>query len=497
MRRYMYSKILISVLLLNFTLLTASYAQQGYNINVNIDGFKNDTLLLGYQYADKQYIKDTVIRAADGFTFKGDEKLDCGMYLFILPPENKYFQVLIDDNDQEFKLTTSEENPIQSAKIEGSDENEMFYSYLNYISEQSPKAQQFNLEIKEAKEANKKTDGLQEKLDKLNSGVDKYQLNLIDKYPESLTARIVKASREIKLPDFDMSTDEGKRARFKYLQEHWLDNIDLSDPCLIRTSLLNNKVMTYLEKLTPQVPDSIIQSVDVIIEKASGNEETKRNWLSTLLNKYANSKVIGMDAVYVHLIFNYYAKGDTPWVDEEKLQEMIENATKTEPLLIGKIAPEIALPTLDIEATLKAMEIEENEQKKFVIGDKISLHGLDSPFKVLFIWAPDCGHCKKSMPKMVEFYDKFEDRGVKMYAICHQNYKKTPDCAEFITERPGMLKWLNVTDPYFRSKYQTIYNVKSTPQIYILDENNEILIKRIGADQISEVMEELIIRSKK
>jgi len=192
----------------------------------------------------------------------------------------------------------------------------------------------------------------------------------------------VKASREIEVPEFDMKTDDGKRARYRYLQEHWLDNTDLSDPCLIRTSLINKKVMTYLEKLTPQIPDSIIQSVDVIIEKASGSEETKRNWLSTLLNKYANSKVIGMDAVYVHLIFNYYAKGDTK-----------------------------------------------------------------------------------------------------------------PDCAEFITERPGMLKWINVTDPYFRSRYQTIYNVKSTPQIYILDDKNEILIKRIGADQIGEVMEELMIRS--
>jgi len=477
-------------------MFSASFAQEGYDINVNIAGFENDTLLLGYQYADKQYIKDTVLRSDDGFTFKGDEMLDCGMYILVLPPENKYFQLLIDDSDQEFMITTSEENPIQDVKIEGSEENNRFYKYLQYIGEQSPKAQQLSQEIKEAKEASKKTNDLQAKLDKLNGSVDKYQLDLIEKHPNSLTARIVKASREIKLPEFDLNTDEGKLARYRYLQQHWLDNTDLSDPCLIRTSLLNKKVMTYLEKLTPQVPDSIIQSVDVIIEKASGNEETKRNWLSTLLNKYANSKVIGMDAVYVHLIFNYYAKGETPWVDDKKLLEMIDNASKTEPLLIGKIAPEIALPTLDIERTLKVMETEESEHKKFGLGDKVSLHGLDSPFKVLFIWAPDCGHCKKSMPKMIEFYDKFEEHGVKMYAICHQNYKKTPDCAEFITERPGMLKWINVTDPYFKSRYQSIYNVKSTPQIYILDDKNEILIKRIGADQISEVMEELITRSK-
>jgi len=201
-----------------------------------------------------------------------------------------------------------------------------------------------------------------------------------------------------------------------------------------------------------------------------------------------------MDAIYVHMIMNYYAKGEAPWVEDEKLIELVDNATKTEPLLISKIAPEIAVPLLDIEATLAVPEEEENEHKKFVLGEKVSLHNLDSKYKVLFIWAPDCGHCKKSMPKMIEFYDKFQDKGVKLFAICHQNYKKTPACAEFISERPGMLKWVNVTDPYFRSRYQTLYNVKSTPQLYILDENNEILMKKVGSEQLSDVMNELIKR---
>jgi len=52
-------------------------------------------------------------------------------------------------------------------------------------------------------------------------------------------------------------------------------------------------------------------------------------------------------------------------------------------------------------------------------------------------------------------------------------------------------------DPYYRSRYKQIYNVKSTPVIYILDEKKEILAKRIGADQIGEVMDKIIERDKK
>ena len=163
-------------------------------------------------------------------------------------------------------------------------------------------------------------------------------------------------------------------------------------------------------------------------------------------------------------------------MDPEKLLEIIDNASKTEPLLIGKIAPEILIPRLNIEATLQLSDTITDEHKKFIVGEKVSLHNLDSPYKILFIWAPDCGHCKKSMPKMIEFYDSYKDKGVELYAICHQNYKSTPECAEFIKNRPEMLQWINVTDPYFRSRYQSIYNVKSTPQIYVLDDKNLSLI---------------------
>jgi hypothetical protein len=37
-----------------------------------------------------------------------------------------------------------------------------------------------------------------------------------------------------------------------------------------------------------------------------------------------------------------------------------------------------------------------------------------------------------------------------------------------------------------------VYNIKSTPQLYILDRNKEILSKRIGAEQLEEVMDRII-----
>ncbi len=55
-----------------------------------------------------------------------------------------------------------------------------------------------------------------------------------------------------------------------------------------------------------------------------------------------------------------------------------------------------------------------------------------------------------------------------------------------------MINWINAIDPFIKSKYKTLYDIKSTPQIYILDENKEIISKRIGAEQIAEVMDKIL-----
>ncbi len=101
------------------------------------------------------------------------------------------------------------------------------------------------------------------------------------------------------------------------------------------------------------------------------------------------------------------------------------------------------------------------------------------------------------MPKMIEFYDEFKPKGVEIYAVCSKFVNGMPECAEFMNERRDMLKWINVVDPYHESKYKELYDVRSTPQVYILDNKKEIVLKRIGTEQLPSVMQDLIDRKKK
>jgi hypothetical protein len=106
------------------------------------------------------------------------------------------------------------------------------------------------------------------------------------------------------------------------------------------------------------------------------NAEAFQYYLVYFLNDAAKSKRMGMDAVYVHLVDQYYTTGKATWADEEQMKKTQDPGDNIRPTLIGKIAPDLTLFT---EA-----------------GEPLTLHGIESPYTVLFFWDPECGHCKKT-----------------------------------------------------------------------------------------------------
>ena len=52
------------------------------------------------------------------------------------------------------------------------------------------------------------------------------------------------------------------------------------------------------------------------------------------------------------------------------------------------------------------------------------------------------------------------------------------------------LDWVNAADPYTRSNFRREYNVRTTPQIYVLDKDKKIIAKRLEAEQLAGVIED-------
>ena len=52
--------------------------------------------------------------------------------------------------------------------------------------------------------------------------------------------------------------------------------------------------------------------------------------------------------------------------------------------------------------------------------------------------------------------------------------------------------WVNAADQYLRNRYKSIYDVKTTPQIFILDKNKKIIVKKIGGEDLAGVMDDVL-----
>jgi thiol-disulfide isomerase/thioredoxin len=453
--------------------LFAQKAVEGYEIKIKLTDYTQDTLFLGYQMGNQTFIRDTAVvdKATKTFTFSKPKKMSAGIYLMVMPPDNNYFQIIVNDDEQNFTLTTSSQDFYKDGKVTGSKDCELFYSYMRYIAEKGNDAKKYSeLKQKDAKL-------FEEKMKNLDAEVRKYQDELIKKNPKSITAMVIKSTHEVDVPEFTEIADSNKRqmARYLFYKDHFFDNYSLDNPAMHLTPVLFSRVDMFMEKMTPQHPDSINTSLEHILEKMKPSKEMFQWYFIHYLNKYAKSNLVGFDAVYVNLAKKYIETGFADdFIAKENREKIVQNANKLFPILIGKRAPEIKVFKED--------------------NSTISVSDVKAKYTVLFFFAPDCGHCQKQSPALVEFLQKAKEKkwDVKVMAVCtYVGTEKMPECWKYAQEK-GFGDFINAVDPYLISRYKTLYNVETTPQLYVLDENKIIRSKSIEAKQLEDVIDNLI-----
>jgi peroxiredoxin len=438
----------------------------GYSIKVKIKGLSNTKCFLGNYYGDKQYVKDTAKVDGNGrVIFEGKEKLPGGIYL-IITPDKKYFEALVTEN-QNFSMETDTLDFVQHMKIKGSEDNILFYSYLNFISEKSKEIEPLRKEYEKVKNNKDSASVLRKKMSAIDHDVKEYKIKFMKDHPGAFLSQIFKASSEPEIPEAP-KLPNGKidsTFAYRYYKTHFFDNIDFSDDRLIRTPIFHNKIEQYIKNLTYQIPDSIDVAADYLVKKASASKELFKYVVWYITNAYETSNIMGMDAVFVHMVENYYTPEKAVWLDKTQLFKITERAKKLKPILLGKVAPSIIL--------------------KDTSGAVHSLYNIKAKYTVLFFWDPDCGHCQKSIPKLIEFYDKFKSKDVALVAVCTE--VEEDKWKKFIKEKK--LTFLNLGDPKLQSNFRYEYDISSTPQIFLLDHAKVIIAKKLDVEQLTDFME--------
>jgi len=456
---------LLSFLSITLFFFYGSFAQS-LSISGKVDGLADGDVLLGYYYGDKQYVKDTVQSVNGSFIFQSDEALEAGMYFMLLSDKN-FFQLII-DSSQVFSFHTSVKDLIGEMKITDSKENTLFYNYQQFTQQKGIEVQPLKAELKTLDKDSKKRIKLENKIKIINEEVATFKADFLAANPEQLFAKILLALEPISIPESPILESGVIDSTFQYIyfKKHFWDAIDLSDDRMVRTPVFHTKMEKFLVEYTPQISDSIVKYVDVLIAQLPKDSDLFKYVVNWTTHHYESSKIMGHDAVFVHMVFTYFITRQAPWVDEVQLTNIIDKAMRISPNLIGSIAPFITLP-----------------DDKGVVQD---MHSIEAPFTILFFYDPDCGHCKKETPLVKETLEKYMDRGVKVYAVCTEFDDVM--WKEFIVEF-GVEDWINVIDIENSSNFRGKYNVMGTPRLFVLDAKKKIIAKQIDAAALDEILE--------
>ncbi|HMP32062.1 MAG TPA: DUF5106 domain-containing protein, partial [Saprospiraceae bacterium] len=318
----------LTILLFSF-LSVSLYSQFQYKFSSS--NYTGETLIIGYYYGDKTLVKDTLFRDPKGnYNWEGTNTVSPGIYIGLLKPNNSIFQFIVnDENKFDIKFDTSQLSKIE---VKGSNENKIFLDYVTFIGKQREKVEPLNNILKTLEQdpnQNAKADLTKKEIEIINNEVKNKQKEIVENYPNSLTAFLIKATNDdITFPKEleDDESEEGKLKKYLYYKNNFFAGIDFKNPMLINNNFFLNKMNNYFEKLVSPLADSIKKELDYIIPQMAGNEEALKFFLPHWISKYGNAKIIGHDAVYVHLIDNYFKKGWAPWSDPERMKSLYKYA---------------------------------------------------------------------------------------------------------------------------------------------------------------------------
>lgn len=484
----------IAIILAGLMMSTGLFAQK---IKFKINNERDTTVFLVKYYGKGMYYADTAVMKKGVVEFDG--KLQKAGVLAFLMPGQKYFDFIY--NNEEISLETTGPEYAKNMIVKKSEENKVFFEYVNFITTERMKV----TELSKKREAMKKDDPeykkLTEQIDAISKGVVAYQDKLVKDNPTKLVSKIVKMSMDIVIPEAPKN-EKGividSNFAYKYYRDHYFDNIDLKDDRLLNTPMFHSKFEDFFsKKMLIQHPDTIIKYSYIFIDKLDQKSELFKYCLTHITSTSEKSNIMGMDKIFVRLGQRYYcaknAEGKSPayWMTEEKLKDICEKVEVNKNLVQGVVPPNVIL--------------RDTTDSKW-----IDYYSIKADYTILYFWDPECGHCKTSTPKLQKLYaEKLKARNVEVFAVGKAVGEDFVKWKQFI--KKNGLTFINVglTDKLFTAaqqdarqfvpkfttiqslNYQETFDIFSTPRVFVLDKDKKIIAKQLSIAQLEDFLDHL------
>lgn len=428
----MTKKYLISPILLFLSFFCFSQ-EQGYKIKITIEDIQDKILYITGNYGDESYIFDSVkVNKKGSFTLQHKQRhIPAGIYQVNNRKGETYFDFII-DRSRDFSITTSKDRFWEQFVVENSEENQLYYLFKKEYQYDVPS----------------------------NSYIE----NLLETSPEALLSKYIQAHYyELETPVFLMEDNftTDVLAEYDYLIEHFFDNVDFSDPRLLRVPL-DLKVDVYFSQLLVQHADTLNCEIDKFIARAKHNEEMEHYYLKYFYHLFDDGNPLH-DAILVHLYDIYCHDHRCDWLDEQSSRRLYREVNRKRKTLPGQIVP--PLEGVDFE------------------GELFSTASIENSYFILWFWDPDCEDCLELTPELFEFYETFSELyDFEVVAISvTEDFERWSD---FVTQ--NNFYWVNLSYALGEPNYDFIdyFDLITTPGIFLLSKEHKIIARQFSLDDL-------------
>jgi thiol-disulfide isomerase/thioredoxin len=479
MRKILIAALLLPLISMAQTKKTAvGTNNQGRAIQISLKPYPKDTkIYLGTNYGNSKVFADSCIlnEKSEG-VFKSKDKLTPGIYFLVSPKMSILFDFLVDDL-QQFKIS-ADTTDLKNVIITGSKENEMFKNYSQVVNTLFVELNQIEQSFKEAK-TEKDSATFKEAYLTKDKEIKQKRRAYVSQNPGSMMSFLLNTMEVPEAPSIPIVNGKADSLYpYRYVKDHYWDNIVFNDNRLLRTPFFENKLDDYFKNYISREPDSIISEVQYMLTVAKTGKEIYPFLLFKFTNKYISPEFMGQDKVFLHIYQNFFAKGDTTLLSEASKKSLRERAYSLMANQLGLPAPILVLNDVN--------------EKRF------ALHNMKATYTFIAFWDPTCSHCKVEIPKLDSIYKaSWIKHDIKVIAV-NTNAKEMTLWKEFIKDNK-IDQWINAyqTDEDLNKEItegkpttiRQLYDVFKTPTFYLLDKDKKIVAKNLSIEQFNDFIQ--------
>ena len=444
----------ILVFLFSFlSTFSPGFGQNSIKIKGCIRDLPYSKVYLGDLHGGRMTYIDSSIVNNGCFDFYVPDSIPKGLYNIILNRQaNAYLRIILNKETVEFTSVYSK--LLDSIQFTSSRENRLFYDYTKMASKASEKTDLLTRLQSFYPEKDPVRIMLNSELGQVNNSTSKFAGDLVSQNSKTFAAAYIKSSQPVKVP---AGSD-----KISYIKQHFFDHVDFSNSSLLHSDVLTISILNYLSLFENpsntyrEQVEGYAQALDVILTKASANEEVYSFYRKELTDRYRYGN---FDILGAYLM--EYFQDRNPLVPRVLQGDVATRLNKLKCISIGKQAPNILMPTYD--------------------GKNMGLTDINSDYTLIVFWSTGCSHCTEMLPGLKQVYERKKGNSLEVLAISFDTDKK--EWETFV--KNGNYSWLNYSDlKGWNSDIAKDYNIQGTPTYLLLNKEKTVIYKPATLEEL-------------